>query len=149
MGNRPVVSALREMALAPLNGQRPHFRQIVLTAPDIDVDTFRQLANNLRSAADRITLYASSNDLALQLSKKYQKYQRLGDSVPDVVVLPDIDTIDVSRVDTSFLGHSYFGDNRTVLTDIFAVIRNGLAPSERSGLRPAGEPTHRWWIFAP
>ena len=106
MGNQPLVHALREIAITPRPDARPRFNQVVLTAPDIDVDTFRQLASALKGSAERITLYASSNDVALKLSKRYQGYQRAGDSVPTVVVLPGIDTIDVSALETSLLGHS-------------------------------------------
>lgn len=149
MGNVPVVHALREIAIAPRSGPRPHFNQVVLTAPDIDVDTFRQLAGALNGAADRITLYASSNDVALQLSRKYQGYQRAGDSVPQVVVLPGIDTVEVSALRTDFLGHSYYGDNKSVLADLFGLIRDGLAPSARFGLRQTGSPPRQWWVFQP
>lgn len=150
MGNQPLVHALREIAIAPRTGPRPRFNQIVLTAPDIDLGTFQQLAGTIRNAGERITLYASSNDVALRLSKKYQGYQRAGDSLPQVAVLPGIDTIDVSAIDeTSFLGHSYYGDNRSVLTDLFALIKSGLAPNGRSGLREAGSATNRWWVFRP
>jgi esterase/lipase superfamily enzyme len=149
MGNQPLVHALREIAITPRPDARPRFNQLVLTAPDIDVDTFRQLAGALKGSAERITLYASSNDVALKLSKRYQGYQRAGDSVPTVVVLPGIDTIDVSALETSLLGHSYYGDNKSVLADLFRLITDGRAPDDRFGLREAGSPSERWWVFRP
>jgi esterase/lipase superfamily enzyme len=150
MGNQPLVKALREISLAPRTTPRPRFKQIVLTAPDIDVDTLRQLATAVTRSAERVTLYASSNDVALKLSKKYQGYQRAGDSSPEVVVIPGMDTIDVSALDsTDFLDHSYYGDNRSVLADLFALIKDGLAPADRFGLVAAGSVSRRWWVFRP
>ena len=159
MGNRPLAYALRQIAQGqrgtPQQGERGKprvapFNQIVLTAPDIDLGTFTQLAQAIvGNVGQRITLYASSNDVALQLSKKYQKYQRAGDTVPDVLVLSGIDTIDVSAVDTSFFGHSYYVENRSVLRDIFELIREGASPDRRFGLRRAGQGTRQWWVFRP
>jgi len=65
------------------------------------------------------------------------------------VILPGIDTIDVSNVDTDLLGHSYYGDNRSVLSDLFNLIRLGAPPELRFGLRPEMHGSARYWIFAP
>jgi hypothetical protein len=53
--------------------------------------------------------------------------------------VPGIDTIDVSAVDTDLIGHVYYGDNRSVLTDISELFRSARPPEERFGLR-AQEP---------
>ena len=50
--------------------------------------------------ADRVTLYASSSDEALALSKQVHGYPRAGESGDQLVVVPGIDTIDVSAVNT-------------------------------------------------
>jgi len=59
-----------------------------------------------------------------------------------LVVVPGVETIDASHVDTSLLGHSYFAETRSVLSDMFYLIRTGRgldmrfwAPSCR---RPSG-----------
>lgn len=43
---------------------------LVLAAPDIDADTFRELAESLERVSGHITLYASSEDKAIRASKK-------------------------------------------------------------------------------
>ena len=69
MGNRALTSALRELALE-LKADCPRFHEVVLTAPDIDADVFRRdLAPAIVGVADRVTLYASSNDEALIASQ--------------------------------------------------------------------------------
>jgi esterase/lipase superfamily enzyme len=107
------------------------------------------LAQAVERAADHVTLYASSNDEALKLSKKYQGYQRAGDSTPSVVIVPGVDTIDVSAIDTNLIGHFYYGDNRSVLTDMFYLLRDAKLPSERFGLHVLGAPPRQYWVFRP
>jgi esterase/lipase superfamily enzyme len=147
MGNRPTVAALNRVAMESTAAVRSRFRQIVLTAPDIDASTFRGLAATLPRVGSRVTLYASSNDVALKLSRTYQGYPRAGDTLPRVVVVNGIDTIDVSALETGFLGHSYYGDNRSVIADLFHLIREGLDPSRRAGLQASGQPPDRYWVF--
>jgi esterase/lipase superfamily enzyme len=149
MGNRPLVAAMNRMAAESAASVRSRFRQVVLTAPDIDASTFRTLAAAMRGVGQRVTLYASSNDLALKASATFQGYQRAGDTQPSVVVVDGVDTIDVSALDTSLLGHSYFGDQRSVITDLYYLLRDGLDPARRAGLRTAGQPPNRYWVFKP
>jgi len=62
--------------------------------------------------------------------------------------VPGLDSIDVSNVDTSFLGHSYVGDNTSVIADIARLLRTGFAPGRRCGLNavpPTG--TANYWMF--
>lgn len=149
MGNRPLVAAMNRIAAESAPAVRSRFRQVVLTAPDIDASTFRGLAASLRGVGQRVTLYASSNDLALKASSTFQGYQRAGDTRPTVLVVDGIDTIDVSALDTSFMGHSYFGDQRSVISDLYYLFRDGLEPTRRTGLNPAGQPPNRYWVFKP
>ena len=149
MGNRALVNALYRIATEERATPRPRFSQVVLAAPDVDATTFVQLAGAITGAAERITLYASSNDGALRASEVFQGYQRAGDSSPDVVVVPGVDTVDVSTVDTSLLGHSYYGDNRSVLSDIFALVRDGKPPLLRFGISRRGASPRTYWAFRP
>ena len=76
MGNRALTSALRELAMER-KADCPRFHEVVLTAPDIDADVFRRdLAPAIVGTADRVTLYASSNDEALVASRKVHGYRR-------------------------------------------------------------------------
>lgn len=149
MGNRVVVGALRDMARMPRSSSPPQFRQVVLAAPDIDAGVFRQLAQAIVAPADRVTLYASSKDAALAASRKFHRQPRAGESGDRVVVVPGVDTIDVSGVDASLLGHSYYGDNRSVLSDLFRLIRDGAPPGQRFGLVPVPHPGGGYWSFRP
>jgi len=64
------------------------------------------------------------------------------------MVVRGVDTIDASAVDTNLIGHFYYAENRSVLSDIFSLLRDGRAPENRFGIRavPAVPP---YWRFAP
>ncbi|HVR98436.1 MAG TPA: alpha/beta hydrolase [Thermoanaerobaculia bacterium] len=150
MGNRPLTAALQRIAARMGPTAKPLFSHIVLTAPDVDAGTFLELARELGRSGRNTTLYASSNDRALQFSRQiHGGFPRAGDSGPDILVLRGIDTVEVSTVDTSFLGHSYYGDNRSVLSDLFGLVRDGKAPDTRFGLRPRSKRGLRYWVFQP
>jgi esterase/lipase superfamily enzyme len=136
-------------ALAKMGGERPIFNQVVLAAPDIDARVFREdIAPRITSKANRITLYTSKNDLALVASRFFNSGSRLGDSRDGPVAVPGIDTIDATDIDTSLLGHSYYGSNASVLDDISSLLL-GKPLSERSYLRMQSNVTPPYWTFDP
>jgi esterase/lipase superfamily enzyme len=148
MGNRIVAHALEQIA-ADKDKTMPAIHDVVMAAPDIDEGTFQQAADAVRQGASRITIYESSNDKALALSHKYHGYSRLGDTSPTVHVYRQYECIEASSVETDFIGHSYYGDNRSILSDIFYLIADGLPASQRHGLvqkQLGGVP---YWSFKP
>jgi esterase/lipase superfamily enzyme len=148
MGSRLVAETMA--SLVPLAvPQAARLRQLVFAAPDIDAATFKDLAAVFRETAERMTLYASSADLALKASKLVHKYPRAGESGLDLVIVNAVDNVDATAVDTSLLGHSYYGDNRSILADLFELIRRGSPPQERFGLLPKERYGSRYWLFSP
>ena len=147
MGNRALAAALKEISYTDAK-DGPIFNEVILTAPDIDADTFRRdLAPRIIKTAQRVTLYASSNDEALIASKKVHGSPRAGESGEGVVVVPGIDTIDVSQLDTSLLGHSYYGSNDTVLIDMAQLLLESKPPTLRSRLRAMTLNGLSYWAF--
>jgi esterase/lipase superfamily enzyme len=147
MGNRALSSALHELALER-KAECPRFHEVVLTAPDIDADVFRRdLAPAIIRTADRVTLYASSNDEALVASRTVHGYRRAGESGDKMMVVPGVDTVDVSEVDTSFIGHSYYGSNSTVLADLFELLRESKPADQRKWLRSMRLGAQKYWKF--
>lgn len=61
-----------------------------------------------------------------------------------------IDSVDVSQIDTYFfsVGHSYFGDNRTIISDLFLLFRDDSPPAQRN-LLPQPSTAPKWWVFRP
>jgi esterase/lipase superfamily enzyme len=147
MGNYFLTEALRRLSADTRTLST--FDNIILTAPDIDADIFkRDIAPVIKSAGKRTTLYASSNDLALKASRAVNGYARAGDSGNSIVIIKGIDSIDVSSVNTTFLGHSYYGDNRSVISDIFYLLKD-QAPEKRSFLLKSSRDSQDFWIFKP
>lgn len=57
---------------------------VVLTAPDVDHEEFnRKLAAEMKALADNVTVYVSSNDRALLVSRVLNRGLRLGESTLD------------------------------------------------------------------
>jgi esterase/lipase superfamily enzyme len=105
MGNVGLTEALAELEA----GQGPLFNQVVLAAPDIDADIFRnRIAPRIVGKAQRCTLYTSKTDLALVASRYFNAGQRAGETIENQTY-EGIDVIDASSVDTSLLGHTYYG----------------------------------------
>jgi esterase/lipase superfamily enzyme len=152
MGNKIMANALSGLADEARTSGRPTFNNVVLTAPDIDVDVFKDsLVPAIKNHSNRLTLYASSNDRALAFSKlMHGNYRRVGDSTPEIFVADGIDSVDVSAIDTYFFsaGHSYFGTNRSIVEDLSLLLRHGFPPSKRFLVQsPANGP--KYWIFRP
>ena len=147
MGNRLLVGALNSLAIEHKT-LRPTLQQVVLAAPDIDSGVFRQLADAVSKTGSHFTIYESSSDEALKASHKLHDYTRLGDSQPNVQIVSPYDTVDATRVDTGLLGHSYFAENKSILSDIFYLIQ-GKPPAERFGLQRKSFGSQVYWMVEP
>jgi esterase/lipase superfamily enzyme len=141
MGARVAVNAVAGMP-AHL---RPCARTFILAAPDIDRAIFIRLVDAMKASAEQITLYASSRDQALRVSKGIHGYERAGDAA-NLLVIDGIISIDASNVDTDLFGHGYFSNARSVVTDIYDAIRGNGPP--RAQLRPLGAPPAQYWEIA-
>lgn len=148
MGNRALTRALEKLALTEGGAGKPRFNEVVLTAPDIDAEVFASLAQEISKTARRVTMYGSSKDEALTASKKFHGYRRAGDTEV-ITVVPGVDTIDASTIDTSLIGHSYYGDNSSVIADLKSLLLHGRPPEGRSFLKPSENSGRRYWIFRP
>ncbi|MCC6127151.1 MAG: alpha/beta fold hydrolase [Pirellulales bacterium] len=148
MGNRALTTALRDLALQQTDAPPPKFDQVLLTAPDIDADVFKNdIAPAITKTARRVTLYASSNDAALRLSKKLHGYPRAGEAGGEIVIVPGMDTVDVTAVDTSLLGHSYYGESGSVISDFVEVLQEAKPADQRKWLRPEYLGAYKYWVF--
>jgi len=149
MGNRTVITGLRQLAADPQRPGSPIVHELVLMAPDVDADIFRDALPEIRPIVSRVTLYSSSLDKALLISKTVHGYQRAGDTKPTIVIVPGVDTIDASSADTSMTGHSYYADSRSVLFDLYTLLRHGDPPEIRFGLLPKEQSGQRYWMIQP
>lgn len=142
MGNRLLVDALTRLDTTVLPEESGRLGQVVFAAPDVDAGYFTQAAGQFAAKADRFTLYASSRDKALSAARRLAGgYPRAGQSGRGLVVVDGVDTVDASQLDTGLMSHSYFGDNDSLLTDLYTLIHDGHPPDRRFRLRQ-GRPRH-------
>ncbi len=73
---------------------------------------------------------------------------RASESGEKIVLLDGVDTIDVSAIDTNLVGHFYYGDNRSVLSDMFNLIK-GQPATDRFGLKKRTKDRRPYWVFSP
>lgn len=149
MGNKVLARALEGIATDPQVDPKPQFGQLMLTAPDIDEEVMLDLAERFSALAQRVTLYASQNDIALVAAHKYANSRRAGEGGAAILIMPRVDSIEASAVDTNLVGHFYYGDNRSVLSDMFYLLRTDFPPDRRFGMRPYTSERGTYWAFVP
>ena len=142
MGNLPLMEALDETVA--LDGPSPSaaIDEVVLAAPDIGRKEFTTLAAHMKKVRGGITLYAASNDVALEASRTFFSGEpRAGDSgYGGPLLLPHVDTIDATRASTQFfrLNHYYVAESSPILCDVEHLLRGGVRPpNERSKILAA------------
>jgi esterase/lipase superfamily enzyme len=133
MGNQLLLQVLR--SLDRKNPEVARINQIILAAPDVDRDSFEFLATQIRGVGQGITMYASSNDIALGISRRFAGgVPRAGDVPAGLgpIVVSGVDTIDVSALSTEYLSlnHSSYAEKTGLLKDIELVLRTGTRPPE-------------------
>ncbi len=149
MGNRAAVAAIRELQIDAMPAGAACLSQFVLAAPDIDADTFRQLAHEFAHKAQRCTLYANSEDRALAASDwMHGGYPRAGGGGDELMLVPHVDTIDATGQSTDFLSHSYFADTSPVISDLFYLIRAAAPPDQRARLQRQERAGLVYWRLA-
>ena len=137
MGNFAVMDAMKNNA----DTAKPvRIDQLIMAAPDVARDIFITDMPIVMGLTTGTTLYASSADKALKLSGGLQRFPRAGD-VPDIgpVILPKLDTIDVTAIGDEFLGlnHTEFATDRSLIEDIKLLIDEKKASPRLAQIRPA------------
>lgn len=131
MGSRLVAATLE--SLSKKAAVPPQLGQLVFAAADMDAATFKsRYLPAFKSFPKRTTSYVSANDEALRLARQVALYARVGEAGRNILVTEGMDTIDVSPVDTTLLGHDYLA-TKAVFRDLFELLRHGTAPHERCG----------------
>lgn len=145
MGGRIVLSAVSDILRA--------FRRLdncclVFAAPDVWQREFAHKISSMCNGVSRVTLYASHRDLTMRLSKLLHAGSRAGEAGSALVVLPGIDTIDASKVDCGLfgLGHSYYADRRSILSDLHHLAVHKTSPP-RFDLERRRSAAGEHWVY--
>jgi esterase/lipase superfamily enzyme len=130
MGNELLLRVLER--LKPKIPKGVVISQVILAAPDVDRDKFNIIAREITNFSKGVTLYAASNDRALGYSARFWGgVPRAGDIPKDgPLIIPGVDTIDVTAVSTDALGlnHSGYAENPALLDDVKALVEFGIRP---------------------
>ena len=149
MGNQALLGVMERIRQQKGTAAFNRIANVILAAPDVDIDEFRQLASVYPSVARRTTLYISSKDLALKSSGIVNDHPRAG-FTPPVTIVPGIDTVEVSDIDLTVLGHGYFAEAGAVLYDMFDLLKSNRGPEQRVRLAPKRTPDNReYWAIRP
>lgn len=147
IGARSLTNALKDLVLEDPS-IRHKFKEIVLAAPDIDAGIFKNdIAPKIVTSEPSITVYASDKDKALLLSRQFRNYKRLGDAGDGITMIPGVEMIDASAVETDFIAHAYHASSSPVLNDISSLLHERKRADER-GLAAIQNREGRYWLFS-
>lgn len=146
MGNRALTEALAALQNDVVRPRPTNLGEVVLTAPDMEVGLFKRAVKAVKALVRHVTLYASSRDKALLASHTFHSNARAGDAGDQILIISGVDSIDVSSVRTDFLGHSYFRENASVITDLFQLFQAD-PPARRICLTARNAQAGPFWVF--
>ncbi len=133
MGNWLALEALRQMAIR--NGSLPpKFKNVMLAAPDVDVDVFRSQIADMGQPRPQFTLFVSRDDKALAVSRRvWGNVARLGSIDPETepyrteLATNKISVIDLTKIQAGDkLHHSKFAE----LPEIVELIGSRLSTGQ-------------------
>ena len=146
MGSWLAMEALRENSIAGSRNLGGRLGDVMLAAPDIDLNVFRQQMSRIQGA--NVSIFVSANDRALNLSSRLAGARpRVGAMDPtkdrdrQELAQLGVKVYDLSSTSAGFIGHSLYGDVPAVVRTIGAQL---AAPrSEDSGVTAMIDATKR------
>ena len=146
LGNRAFLRALMQLVDDADAKDGWKFGEILLIAPDLDRDIFeRDVAPVIVQSPSRVTLYVSSVDVPLRISKSVNLYPRVGDASEEPFIFHGIDTIDASNVADVTIGHSYYRESPEVLKDMYYLLVQRRGADDRPTLEAVDTAKGRYW----
>lgn len=153
MGNFALAELVRRVGTKVQARHGKFIDQLVLAAPDIDVDLFRDFARLFTQHAKNVTLYACGSDKALMLAREIRDdHWRAGD-VPHTgpIVVDGIESIDITAVgsDPFSLNHSVYAEDHGLLKDLGLIMLQGLHPPDvrMSKFKAVEGIEGRYWVM--
>lgn len=143
MGCRCLIGALEKIASSDhkvLTG----LNQVILAAADVDNKVMPYQCKPVVKNCHRVTSYVSDLDQALQFSGWLHNFPRVG-ITPPTFVLDGIDTIVVNDMSLGDFKHGYVSSSRTVLSDMFALLKHGQSPSDRHSIEAISDGFGDYW----
>jgi esterase/lipase superfamily enzyme/Tfp pilus assembly protein PilF len=135
MGNVALNGAL--LALAPETLAKLNIGEMVLASPDLDPDLFERTYKRIQKRGATSTIYAASNDRALQFASWLKGNPPLGyipSNGPERLVA-GTDLIDITAVNTDFfslisLNHDTYANSPALIADLRRLLKEGQRPPD-------------------
>jgi esterase/lipase superfamily enzyme len=148
MGNRLFQRAMQLFAFRQQATDK-RFGHVILAAPDIDRETFRQAADDYArvkaSAQRRTAVYFNKNDVAVNMSCWIHQEARAGTQGGAFANTDSILWID-SFFRLDWLGHGYFATAAPVLKDMKELLLENKTPAQRQPpLTPVPSDVPQYW----
>ena len=163
MGGQVVVDAFSYLyANADLADAETEIEDVVLTAPDVDHDEFDQrFKQEINALARNLTVYVSSNDRALVLSRIVNRARRRGESTltPDQLeeavrvtelIEPDselITLVDVTPVNRTRNFHNFSLETPEFFDDLFLRLTNESSTRSRPRYQVKAPNGSVYWVL--
>ena len=166
MGGQVVVHAFSILYReADLSDAQTEIENVVLTAPDVDKEEFtNQFKQEIAAIARNLTVYVSSNDRALLMSRILNRGRRLGESTldprnPDQVeeatrifdlIEPNnslITLVDVTPVNRTRNFHNFSLETPTFFDDLYLRLVNVDMPRSRPEYRIETPEGRIYWVL--
>jgi esterase/lipase superfamily enzyme len=163
MGAQVVVDAFSLLyRKSDMADAQTEIEDVVLTAPDVDHTKFNdQFKQEIKALAKEATVYVSSNDRALLISRIINRGQRLGESTlsPDqmgeairVANLVDpgsslITLVDVTPVNRTRNFHNFSLETPEFFNDLFLRLTNSETPNSRPIYRVEAPNGSAYWVL--
>jgi esterase/lipase superfamily enzyme len=166
MGADVVVSAFTRLYQRPeLADPEVEFEDVILTAPDVSHEEFgRRFKDEINALARNLTVYVSSNDRALLMSRILNRSRRLGESTVDLgnpdqseeaaeafeLVSPDDDRvtlIDVTPINRTRNFHNFSLETPEFFDDLYLRLLNVETPDSRLRYRVRAPSGAWYWVL--
>jgi esterase/lipase superfamily enzyme len=166
MGGEVVVHAFSRLYELPgLADAETEIEHVVLTAPDVSHEEFgRQFSDEISALTRRLTVYVSSNDRALLMSRVLNRERRLGESTVDTAnpdqaeeaalalelaeAVPErVSLVDVTPVNRTRNFHNFSLETPEFFDDLFLRLRNLDTPHSRKKYRVRTPRGSEYWVL--
>ena len=163
MGAQVVADAFEVLyGEADWSDSQTEFEDVVLTAPDVGHDEFdERFKVKINALTQNLTVYVSSNDRALVMSRLVNRERRRGESTlsPDMLeeaarvaelVDPDselVTLVDVTPVNRTRNFHNFSLETPEFFDDLFLRLINDRTPRHRLLYRSMGAEGSVYWIL--
>jgi esterase/lipase superfamily enzyme len=166
MGAEVVVSAFSTLAHEPgFADLETEIEDVVLTAPDVSHEEFgRQFADEINALTRNLTVYVSSNDRALLMSRVLNRDRRLGESTVDPsnpdqseealkafeLISPDnerVTLVDVTPVNRTRNFHNFSLETPEFFDDLYLRLINTETPKSRLHYRIRSAGGRDYWVL--